>query len=460
MMKKIDMILKKAALFERLSLYDERKDFLKSAQSTQHLLMVDEYGNSGPVTALDFLDKFKELVQYAQSILSLVPQDQKNSQEATRASSILKDPNIDIYKLKEAIDKLSIIAPLYSNSLIKKFNILKLMQDSLSLGSTHQTTEQAAQTPASAPKPAQSIDALFNFYYAKLQEAQKSSDSKTAQSFVPKMERVITRLDDMSAKLVISNPRENTRLSQLADKGRYLVQQVRNQFNMTQNPPASWLETSAMRRVLAQSQNNNTTIPPNTRSAKDVLINREKIKEFQYNILKYTEKDPNFAKLLSDMLNKGGLDPSNMSNRRPWSNADIDGKLGPRTELAWETYKAYTGNDPEYSLKQQNTNTDNFTLMLLLGFRQKLGIMRNYIAQKTDNFNSTYADKRSDDILKQWLPTFHPEYTYLYNMKKNNMLTGPFDDEFTSLVNYMNKLASGYSINPGPEPQSVLTREK
>jgi len=446
MMKKIDMILKKAALFERLSLYDERKDFLKSAQSTQSVFMVDEYGNTGPVTALDFLYKFKELVQYAQSILSLVPQDQKNSQEAMRASSILKDPNIDIEKLKEAIDNLSRIVPSYKNSLMKKYNLLKLMSNSTLPKSTQQTTEQAAGAPAPAPKPAQSIDALFNFYYAKLQEAQKSSDSKTAQSFVPKMERVITRLDDMSAKLVISNPRENTRLSQLADKGRYLVQQVRNQFNMTQNPPNTWLETSAMRRVLAESKK--TSSDPYSADAN--LKTKPKIMSFQQNILNYTERDPNFKKTLSDKL-----------NGREWSESDVDGILGPRTRTAWNLYQQYaTKSNPEEALIQQNKqniNTDRIAAAKLINFRDKLNRMYNAIAADTYMFKSKKNISKSE-VLMLWLPYFQPEYGDLYTMNNNGQLIGDLYKEYMSLINYMQEVASGYMTQPGPPPESLLNK--
>jgi len=224
MMKKAELILKKAALFERLALNGDKRDFLKAIAQT---------------TANDFNDNFQQLIRATKQALAMVPRELQSSQEAMYASVLLQgEPDMD--KVKTAIDSLTKIVPWMKsnptgNSLVQRYNTVRASW-TLPEG-TPTATDQLVGAPASKANSAQSIDSLFNFYYAKLQEAKKSSDSATAQSYVSKMEKVVNKLDDMSAKIVTTNPKESTRLSTLADKGRFLAQAVRNQFG-TQKVPA------------------------------------------------------------------------------------------------------------------------------------------------------------------------------------------------------------------------------
>ena len=165
-MKTADVILKKAALFEKLSLYGNRKDFLKAIAIADPVEWKEKY--------------FLPFIDMAKSALTQVPADKKNTEAYRRASTILSvDPsqsNMD--DLKIAVDALVELVPWAAkdpnNSLLTAYQRVKsewqapkVPGDEPILPSQMSDYTKVAPPAEAAP---QNIESLFNFYNSKLQD--------------------------------------------------------------------------------------------------------------------------------------------------------------------------------------------------------------------------------------------------------------------------------------------------
>jgi hypothetical protein len=193
-MKTADVILKKAALFEKLSLYGNRRDFLKAIATNDPVEWKEKY--------------FLPFIEMAKSALAQVPADKKNTDAYSRASTILSiDPdqsNMD--DLKVAIDALVELVPWAAkdpnNSLLTAYQRVRsewqaprVPGDDPILPS--QVGDYTKVAPPAAAGP-QSLESLFNFYNSKLQDATQKSNLADMFKFIPKVEQIVAKLPEFS----------------------------------------------------------------------------------------------------------------------------------------------------------------------------------------------------------------------------------------------------------------------
>jgi len=193
-MKNADVILKKAALFEKLSLYGNRRDFLKAIATNDPIEWKEKF--------------FIPFINMAKSALAQVPADKKNTDAYSRASTILSiDPdqsNMD--DLKVAIDALVELVPWAAkdpnNSLLTAYQRVKsewqvprIPGDEPILPSQMGTYTKVAPPATSGH---QSLESVFNFYNTKLQEATRQSNLAEMFKFIPKVEQIVAKLPEFS----------------------------------------------------------------------------------------------------------------------------------------------------------------------------------------------------------------------------------------------------------------------
>jgi hypothetical protein len=245
----IKTLLHKTTTFEKLALFGNRKEFLKSiAQMTFPLSFPDSglssalalVQNSISVATRELLksnpDASWDLSKFVKQLNSKIITDVIPTEvEANQKSNALLGLMLDI---KQYISSLSVENDMNNIIETSKINVDRAIQLIQSFRSKFDWGPQSVPAaelkstpvPSVKTKTTQSIKDLFNFYYNKLTSSTKSSNLKELMIYIPKMEKLVSKLEDMSIRNIKSQ--DGTEYSKLEDLGRTVIYNAKTKLGI------------------------------------------------------------------------------------------------------------------------------------------------------------------------------------------------------------------------------------
>lgn len=220
-MTKANTLLKKAALYEKLALYGRRQDFLKAlatspVEVTEAMQRVIGALNDVSVklstingTHYDSLPNNADISQVEKQYNMLVTEANKaRTSGKTEAYAVINQ----LFSVRSDINK----AKQWKSEQEAMFREQDkpIMPSEMGAYTTTFTTEK---TPATDPA------SVFNFVYAKLQQAYTSNNLKDMMDFLPKLEAAIKKLGG-------DNPYADDTTQALVQKGTQLVSMVQKKL--------------------------------------------------------------------------------------------------------------------------------------------------------------------------------------------------------------------------------------
>lgn len=222
-MTKANTLLKKAALYEKLALYGRRQDFLAAlAISPQEVTEATQSAinklndASVKLTAInkinhDALPNSATIDQIERQYNMLVAEANKARAQGTTAvypiMNQLFSAKSDINKSKQWAES--------QKSLFKETD-KPILPEEIGQYTTTFTTEKPA-TPATDPA------SVFNFVYAKLQQAYTTNNLKDMMDFLPKLQGAVKKLGG-------DNPYADDTTQALVQKGTQLISMVQKKL--------------------------------------------------------------------------------------------------------------------------------------------------------------------------------------------------------------------------------------
>ncbi len=225
MVKKADIILKKAALFERLSLYGKKRNFLNAVAQLDPRDIKPTIGRAA--------QKFDEIKQL---LGDLLPADAHALPSADYANTkymagILPMFAYNRYKNGQ-LDKAKYLKV---RTLINELgNIVKeVEQYRTSVTNLPETSPETAQMPAGAsvtkpsvPTTRRSEETIRQTFDA-LKNATETDNLKQAFAYIPKVEALLQQMTDAAARAP-----GNQKIRQLIQEGRAILMQARQRLGM------------------------------------------------------------------------------------------------------------------------------------------------------------------------------------------------------------------------------------
>jgi len=247
-MSKVDIILKKADLFERFSISGKRLDFLKSLASepinfpdNELASVLSSVVNVCSIIVKKFrddknvIDVINELEKQYNDLQSNSVTNLISEEEANKKSL---DLNSKLSSIRESLNQLSSRGIGADNNLLDqaKHNT----QNAIGAISTFRNKKRLdiSNSPVivhpagtAGVTGAQPTTALFNFYYAKLQEGLKKPDLKVMFAYLPKMQKLVDKIDHMSLEQLAALP-DGVGMKDLLNKGKQIISEVNSKVGM------------------------------------------------------------------------------------------------------------------------------------------------------------------------------------------------------------------------------------
>jgi hypothetical protein len=207
-MNKIDSLVKKAIMFEKLALYGSRKSFLEalaqdtilpqeSVESTQtsiqllndaaNKLMQLNVGRYAQLPAESTIDKIEEFLNMLMGETNKAVAAGKKEAYPIRSQLMSAKTSIDKAKQWKSQQQSAMSTP-------RQKSPFEIAQETVGTIKPEDYGYFVDQDKKPEVKPATDLNSLFNFYYAKLNESKSKPDFKGMLSYSTKLQNIIDQL--------------------------------------------------------------------------------------------------------------------------------------------------------------------------------------------------------------------------------------------------------------------------